>query len=105
MTRLKTVEKTMTIDFQDVVLFFNSQKFEIMGDVFDELIKFSESNKLEWGYYKDDSFFNSIYVVLPQKDRVVLILCPQSSSRYHCLHFTSERFNKFFEGLQKACIG
>lgn len=87
------------IDFQEIVLFFNSLKFEIIGEIFDEIEHFCVSKNLKWGYYKDDRMLNSLYIVLPQENRTVLILCPQGNDRYHCLHFSAERFEKFLLAL------
>ena len=87
------------IEFQEIVLFFSSRSYEILGEIFDDIEKFAKDKKLSWGYYKDDSFLNSIYVVVPQKNRVVLLLCPQGGRRYHSLHFSTERFDLFLKSL------
>lgn len=82
------------IEFSEILTFFNSRSYEILGEIFDDIESWSKEKKLEYGWYKDDQFLNSLYIVVPQKERVILLLCPQGHRRFHCLHFSKDRFIK-----------
>lgn len=87
------------IEFAEVLSFFNSRSYEILGEIFDDIESWAKEKQLAYGWYKDDQFLNSLYILVPQKDRVIILLCPQGHRRFHSLHFSEDRFLKLRETL------
>lgn len=89
------------IKYDDLVLFFASKRYQILGEIFDDIESWAKENKLSYGYYKDDQFLNSLFIVVPQTDRTLLVLCPQGSGRHHTLHFSPQRLDVFLQAFHQ----